>query len=128
MQLIDAMDMVLTEHSRSVQLHGDWRDYSTEQMMAQIIHELMIEAGDAESRGDVHGDHGVVRELAQVSACCIKAIMVLSDRSEGTLAETLRTAGAHSGLQGSALPASPSPPQREESSFNSPEGETNGTR
>lgn len=123
MQLIDAMDLVLTEHARSVQLHGDWKDYSVDQMMSVTINELMMEAGDAAGRGDLHGEHGIIRELAQTASCCIKAIMVLSDRPDGTLAETLRTAGAHSCLQGSDLPASPSPPQREESSFNRPEGE-----
>ena len=123
MQLIDALDMVLTEHARSVQLHGDWQNYNVDQMMAEIINELMMEAGEAAGRLDLHGEHGMVRELSQVAACCIKAMMVLSGRPDGTLAQTSRTAGAHSGIQGSALPASPSPPHREDNPINRPEGE-----
>jgi len=120
MKLIDALDLILAEHARSVQKHGTWSDYSLEQMMAVIINELMVEAGEAEARDDLHGAHGVIRELAQVSACCIKAIMVLSNRPKETLAETLRTAGAHSSLEGRALPASPSHLQNKESCANHP--------
>lgn len=80
MLLIDAVDKVLGEYQASVDKHGHWHEYSTEQMMSVIINELMLEAGGAEQRGDLHGEHGVIRELSQVSACCIKAIMVLSDR------------------------------------------------
>lgn len=78
MTLLETLDMILAEHSRSVELHGDWSDYTVDQMMAVIINELMVEAGGAEQRGDIHGEHGVVRELSQVANCCIKAIMVLS--------------------------------------------------
>lgn len=116
----DAIGMVLTEHARGVQLHGTWHDYSVEQMMAAIINELAVEACDAESVGDIHGEHGVIRELTQVAACCLKAIVVLMGRTEGHLAETLRTAGAHSGFTGRALPASPSLHQGEESPSNRP--------
>lgn len=123
MRMIEAVGLVLSEHRRSVEKHGNWLDYSVAQMMSVIINELVIEAGNAECAGDIHGPHGVVNELAQVAACCIKAIMVLSDSTDETLAETLRTAGAHSGVEGSALPASPTPPQREDIPINSPEGE-----
>ncbi len=122
MSLIDALDMVLTEHHLSVQKHGPWHDYSVDQMMSVIINELMVEAGGAEAAGDICGPHGVIRELAQVSACCLKAIMVLSDRSKGILAETLRATGAHSGLEGCDLPASPSLHQGKENAANSPKG------
>lgn len=120
MALLDTLALVLDEHARSVHLHGTWSDYSIEQMMSVIINELMVEAGGAEAKGDLHGEHGVIRELAQVAACCIKAIMVLSGRPEGALAETLRTAGAHSGLEGCGLHASPSLYQGIESAANSP--------
>lgn len=120
MTVLDALNMVLKERQRSIQLHGLWRDYSLEQMMSVIINELMVEAGAAESVGDIHGEHGVIRELSQVAACCIKAIMVLSDRAEGHLAETLRAEGAHSCFEGRALHASPSLRQGKETISNSP--------
>jgi len=124
----EAIDKVLDELVRSIELHGTWEDYSVSQMMSVIINELVVEAGNAECAGDIDGDHGVIRELLQVAACSIKAAMVLSSRPAWLLAETLRTAGAHSGTEGSDLPASPSPPQDKDSSFNRPEGEINGTR
>jgi len=80
MTLLDALDMILEEREASIVKYGDWHDYTLEQMMPVIIHELMVEAGGAEAVGDLHGEHGVVRELAQVASCCIKAIMVLSER------------------------------------------------
>lgn len=85
MEFLNAVDMVFNEYAASVEKHGTWADYSLEQMMAVIIQELLMEAGDAESRGDLHGEHGVIRELAQVSACCIKAIMELSGREGSQL-------------------------------------------
>lgn len=124
MKLIDALDMILEEHARSVQMYGTWGDYNLEQMMSVIINELMMEAGSAEARADLHGKHGVVHELAQVAACCIKAIMVLGDRPDGRLAATLRIADAHSKGEGHNLPASPSRHQGKESAANSPEGVT----
>ncbi|MHB1051372.1 MAG: hypothetical protein ACYC09_14935 [Bacteroidota bacterium] len=120
MQLIDALDMILAEHARSVHLHGDWQNYTVDQMMAEIINKLMMEAGEAAGRLDLHGEHGMVRELSQVAACCIKAMMVLSDRPDGTLAQTSRTAGAHPGLRGRSPLASLYPPQREDSPINRP--------
>ena len=82
MTLTDALEAILTEHHHSVAKHGTWSDYSVDQMMAVIINELMVEAGGAESQGDIHGEHGVIRELTQVAVCCIKAMMVLSNREE----------------------------------------------
>jgi len=80
MDLLDTLDLILEEHAKSVEKHGDWSDYTTEQMMSHTINELMVEAGDAERAGDLHGEHGVVRELAHTAVCCIKSIMVLSSR------------------------------------------------
>lgn len=120
MDVLDALDMILKERQRSIQLHGTWEDYSIEQMTAVIVNELMVEAVGAVERGDIHGEHGVIRELAQVAACCIKEMMVLSQRSGGILAKTLRTEGAHSCLGGRVLPASPSLLQDKESCSNHP--------
>jgi hypothetical protein len=117
-----AAEIVFNEYANSVERHGTWADYTIEQMMSVIIHELMVEAGGAEQIGDIHGDHGVIRELAQVAACCMKAIMVLVDRHKETLAETLRPAGAHSGLEGCVLPASPTLHQDKKACSNHPEG------
>lgn len=119
MQLIDAIDMVLSEHARSVALYGHWNDYTTEQMMSVIIHELMHEAGDAEQRGDIDGEHGVIRELSQVASCCIKAMIVLSDRQD-LLAQASRPAGAHSCRAGHVLPASLAHLDIKETAVNSP--------
>lgn len=80
MTLPEALSLVLNEHADSIAKHGSWHDYTIDQMMAVIINELMVEAGGAEAVGDLHGEHGVIRELAQVAACCVKAIMVLSGR------------------------------------------------
>lgn len=120
MTLPDAMDMVMAEYRRSVEMHGSWWDYSTEQMLSVIINELMVEAGDAEKIGDIHGEHGMIRELAQVAATSIKAMMVLSGRPEGHLAGASRTAGAHSCLEGRVLPASPALHREKESVSNRP--------
>jgi len=120
MDVLDALAMILKERQRSIQLHGNWDDYSIEQMTAVIVNELMVEAVGAVERGDIHGEHGVIRELSQVAACCIKEMMVLSQRSEGILAKTLRTEGAHSCSTGCALPASPSLHQGKESRSNHP--------
>lgn len=127
MNLVDALDLILAEHSHSVQKHGTWEDYTVDQMMAEIINELMMEAGDAVGKNDIHGEHGVIRELSQVAACCIKAVMVLSGRHEA-LAQTSCAAGAHSCSEGCASPASLTHPQDKESSVNSPEGGSHGTR
>lgn len=112
MTFADVQELVAVEFRRGVSLHGDWSDYTIGQMMAVIINELIIEAGDAECRGDIDGEHGVIRELTQVSACCNKAVMVLSDRLKGHLAETVRTEGANLENTGRDLP--PSPPSLED--------------
>lgn len=122
MELLDVFDMVTTEYQRSVKLHGIWWDYTPDQMMAVIINELMLEAGSAEARGDIHGEHGMIRELVQVASCCMKAVMVLSGRPEGHLAGASRANGAHSCSTGCALPASPSHHQDKDIMSNRPEG------
>ena len=124
----DVQKLVAAEYARGVALYGDWSDYTLDQMMAVIINELMIEAAGAAAVGDMHGEHGVICELTQVSACCNKAVLVLLSRREGHLAETLRAEGAHSCLEGRALPASPSLHQGKETISNSPIGESHGTR
>ena len=126
MLLSEALDQVVSEFRRSVMLHGNWIDYTTEQMMAVIIHELMIEAGDAENRGDITGEHGVIRELFQVASCSIKAAMVLAARHQFLLAQTSRPAGAHSSSEGFALPASLTHQQKKENHSNCPMGECRG--
>lgn len=78
--LPEALAVVLNEHAKSIKIYGDWADYTTDQMMAVIIDELMCEAVDAWHVNDLHGDHGMIRELAQVAATSIKAIQVLSGR------------------------------------------------
>lgn len=126
MQYRDVVNIVLEEHVRSVQLHGTWHDYSVEQMMATIINELMVEAADAVTRDDIVGEHGVIRELSQVAACCMKAIMVLSDRANSVLAQTSRDEGAQSEPRGCVFPASLSLPQDKESHVNHPKEVANG--
>lgn len=121
MELLDVFDMVTAEYHRSVELHGDWYDYTPDQMMAVIINELVMEAGDAEARGDILGEHGMIRELVQTAVCCIKGALVLSVR-EGHLAGASRASGAHSCRGGRVLLASPSRHQDKESMSNRPEG------
>lgn len=122
MVLQDVFVMITKEHQRSVELHGTWWDYTPDQMMSVIINELMMEAGAAEARGDIHGEHGMIRELIQVAVCCIKAVMVLMIRPKGHLAGASRTVGAHSCSTGCALLASPSHHQDKEIMSNRPEG------
>lgn len=122
MELLDVFDMVTAEYHRSVELHGTWFDYTPDQMMAVIINELMLEAGSAEARGDIHGEHGMIRELVQVASCCMKAVMVLGASREGHLAGASRASGAHSCRGGRVLPASPSHHQDKEFMANRPEG------
>jgi hypothetical protein len=78
MSLPDAVSLVLDELSHSIRKHGDWSDYTINQMMSVIIEELLIEAGNAETLRDIHGDHGMIKELAQVAATSIKAMIQLS--------------------------------------------------
>lgn len=127
MLLTQMLELVRAEYIRSVNDHGDWSDYTLDQMMAVIINELMVEAGGAEERGDILGEHGVIRELLQVSATSMKGAMVLMIRHK-LLAGASRPEGAHSGSTGRSLPASPSIPQDKESCSNSPEEVSHGTR
>ena len=76
MRYAEVDDLILAQHVRSVQLHGAWNDYTPEMMITVIVNEL-AELIDAAERGDIHGEHGMIAELAQVAACCKKAMMVL---------------------------------------------------
>lgn len=69
-----AFSLVADELRRSIDLHGDWSGYSLDQMLSVIAAEW-IEVGEAEARGDLHGEHGLVRELAQVASSSIKTMI-----------------------------------------------------
>lgn len=69
-----AFSLVADELRRSIELHGDWSGYSLDQMLSVIAAEW-IEVGEAEARGDLHGEHGLVRELAQVASSSVKTMI-----------------------------------------------------
>jgi hypothetical protein len=87
MTLPEVLAAVLTEYNLSVEKHGDWQDYTLDQIMGVIQTEFMMEAAAAYNRGDLHGDHGVIRELSQVAACCIKTIVAVSGRPDASPGE-----------------------------------------
>ena len=62
---------VMSEVFRSIDIHGDWSDYSDDQMTDAITGEMM-EIDMALQARDVDGDHGMVREAVQAAACLIK--------------------------------------------------------
>lgn len=74
-----AFSLVSDELQRSIVRHGDWSNYSVDQMLSVIAAEW-IEVGEAEARDDLLGEHGMLSELAQVAACCVKALWVLGGR------------------------------------------------
>lgn len=62
---------VLRETFRSIDKHGDWSDYSEDEMAQAITGEL-LEIDQALLAEDILGDHGTVRESIQAAACLIK--------------------------------------------------------
>lgn len=72
---------VRAELERSIELHGDWSDYSPFRMI-DVIHTELKEADNAAFEGDYYGKHGVYNELSQVAATAIKGMLVLRNRKE----------------------------------------------
>lgn len=58
----------------SLKKHGAWEDYALDDKFKAISGEYM-EAAAAREHGDIHGDHGVINELRQTAAMCIKTII-----------------------------------------------------
>lgn len=79
-QVLSVCGRIMTEVSDSILKHGDWSDYSMDQMGKALYGEL-LELGDAEARKDVIGHHGMVREAIQASACLVKMIIQLEGRN-----------------------------------------------
>jgi len=81
-QVIAAFDaeisQVRAEFIRSLDTHGTWEGYSHEDMFKAIAGEYM-EAAAARELGDIHGEHGMVNELRQTAAMCIKANIKLME-------------------------------------------------
>lgn len=71
MSVLHECGYVMQALAESVDKHGDWSEYTIDQMMEVILDEI-LEVGEAEARADLLGDHGMIRELRQVAACCIK--------------------------------------------------------
>lgn len=118
----DVIDLIMLERQRSLQIHGHWHAYPVDRMLDVTLEEL-IEAGEAEIRGDMLGPHGVIAELIQTASCCIKAVEVLTARANMTLAESSQPTGLHIAGEGSAARPSLTHIVRIETCSNHPKGE-----
>ena len=74
-------ERVLMELNRSIGKRGTWDDISYLRMILIVISELR-EVVSALIRRDYYGPHGLYAELAQVSACCQKAMLQLLLRQD----------------------------------------------
>lgn len=73
---------VRTELDRSIELHGDWHDYTPGRML-DVIHNELLEAEVALQQEDIFGtEHSFYNELSQVAATAIKGMLVLRQRRE----------------------------------------------
>jgi hypothetical protein len=67
---VTLFDQLLREYHAAKAKH-DWTGYDGDAMANALVGELM-EMGEAESRGDVHGPHGMVREAIQVAVVALR--------------------------------------------------------
>jgi hypothetical protein len=72
---------VCSELDRSIEKHGDWKEYNPEDML-EVIHREWNEADIAAMNDDLWGEHGVYNELAHVAATAIKGMLALRNRRE----------------------------------------------
>lgn len=70
-KIVGMCHRVMNEVFASIEKHGDWSEYSDDEMAQAITGEL-IEIAQAMLARDVDGDHGMVRESIQAAACLIK--------------------------------------------------------
>lgn len=71
------LSSLVQEHTRAVCKHP-WDGYTLDDMGKALTGELM-ELGEAEARGDVHGPHGMRAELLQVAVVALRTFEALED-------------------------------------------------
>ena len=63
---VTLFDQLLREYHAAKAKH-DWTGYDGDAMVGELM-----EMGEAESRGDVHGPHGMVHEAIQVAVVALR--------------------------------------------------------
>jgi hypothetical protein len=67
---VATLSRLVEEHTRACLKH-DWTGYTAERMGQALMDEL-LEVGDAEAKGDIHGPHGMRAELLQVAVVALR--------------------------------------------------------
>lgn len=80
--VLDVCSRIMKEVNDSNVKHGDWSDYSNEQMLTALSDEF-IELWKAGLVCDVNGQHGMIREAIQLANCCVKLVMQLEVQHAG---------------------------------------------
>ena len=73
-RLIEELDRAKAKH--------DWTGYTLDDMGNALTSELM-ELGDAESRGDIHGPHGMRAESLQAAVVLLRQYEALEGMADG---------------------------------------------
>lgn len=88
--LYPILSRVAIEHTRSVHKHGDWSDYTPEQMTDKLIGELG-ELVMALENNQIIGPHGALYEAVHVANCACKMVLELARRMSDRLPEFIET-------------------------------------
>lgn len=67
---VDTLSSLIREMERAKAKH-DWTGYTLDDMGKALTGEL-LELGEAEARGDIHGPHGMRAELLQVAVVALR--------------------------------------------------------
>ena len=68
----EALALIEAEYKNAVEKHGE--HFANRIEMYSALCEEITEVAQAIVKDDIHGPHGMERELAQVAAVCIKAL------------------------------------------------------
>ena len=77
MTLAEILEKVKTEHSAAFLKHGPWRELPDDEQQTAIMSEV-LEALNAKDSGDIHGEHGEIREWIQVMTVAARRIMAIT--------------------------------------------------
>ena len=69
---------LVAEYQHSIEKHGDWSDYQLYNIHKAVADEF-AEFTAAVINDDIHGPHGVQRELMQLLNVCLKGVMRLEE-------------------------------------------------
>lgn len=83
---LDAVIQALrAEHAYSVTKHGDWSEYTPDEMMAACMAEVR-ETLVAHALNDVSGPHGILVEGLQAANCFVKMLVEIGRRQAAEIA------------------------------------------